>query len=100
MADFFYDKIADRLGGKSFGKSTVIYKFELIKRAKAAARIAHPDIKLIDMGVGEPDWPADDLVVKSLAEEAGKPANRWYADNGIPEFQMAAAGYLENIYGL
>ena len=100
MADFFYDKIADRLGGKSFGKSTVIYKFELIKRAKAAAKIAHPDIKLIDMGVGEPDWPADDLVVKSLAEEAGNPANRWYADNGIPEFQMAAAGYLENIYGL
>ena len=44
MADFFYDKIADRLGGKSFGKSTVIYKFELIKRAKAAARIAHPDL--------------------------------------------------------
>jgi LL-diaminopimelate aminotransferase len=100
MTDFFYDKIADRLGGTSFGKSTVIYKFELIKRAKAAARIAHPDIKLIDMGVGEPDWPADDLVVKSLAEEAGKPANRWYADNGIPEFQVAAAGYLENIYGL
>src|SRR5664280_71741 len=100
MADFFYDKIAERLGGTSFGKSTVIYKFELIKRAKAAARIAHPDIKLIDMGVGEPDWPADDLVVKSLAEEAGKPDNRWYADNGIPEFQVAAAAYLENIYGL
>jgi Aspartate/tyrosine/aromatic aminotransferase len=100
MSDFFYDKIAERLGGKSFGKSTVIYKFELIKRAKAAARIAHPDIKLIDMGVGEPDWPADDLVVKSLAEEAGKPVNRWYADNGIPEFQVAAAGYLEKIYGL
>jgi LL-diaminopimelate aminotransferase len=100
MPDFFFDKIAERLGGKSFGRSTTIYKFELIKRAKAAARIAHPDIKLIDMGVGEPDWPADDLVVKSLADEAGKPANRWYADNGIPEFQVAAAGYLENIYGL
>jgi LL-diaminopimelate aminotransferase len=100
MSDFFNDKIADRLGGKSFGKSTVIYKFELIKRAKAAAKLAHPDIRLIDMGVGEPDWPADELVVKSLAEEAGKPENRWYADNGIPEFQQAAAGYLEKVYGL
>jgi LL-diaminopimelate aminotransferase len=100
MGNFFDDKISDRLGGLNFGKSTVIYKFELIKRAKAAARLAHPDIKLIDMGVGEPDWPADELVVKSLAGEAGKPENRWYADNGIPEFQQAAAKYLEKVYGL
>lgn len=100
MTDFFEDKISERLGGKSFGKSTAIYKFELIKRAKAAAKLAHPDIKLIDMGVGEPDWPADSLVVKVLSEEAGKPENRWYADNGIPEFQEAAARYLEKVYGL
>jgi LL-diaminopimelate aminotransferase len=100
MANFFDDKISDRLGGINFGKSTVIYKFELIKRAKAAAKKAHPDIALIDMGVGEPDWPADNLVVKSLSEEAGKPENRWYADNGIPEFQEAAANYLEKVYGL
>jgi LL-diaminopimelate aminotransferase len=100
MENFFDDKIAERLGGTGFGKSTVIYKFELIKRAKAAARKAHPDISLIDMGVGEPDWPADEIVVKALAEEAGKPENRWYADNGIPEFQEAAAKYLEKVYGL
>ena len=100
MTSFFDDKISERLGGAMFGKSTVIYKFELIKRAKAAARKEHPDIKLIDMGVGEPDWPADELVVKTLAEEAGKPENRWYSDNGIPEFQEAAAKYLEKVYGL
>lgn len=100
MDNFFDDKISERLGGASFGKSTVIYKFELIKRAKAAAKKAHPEINLIDMGVGEPDWPADALVVKALAEEAGKPENRWYADNGIPEFQEAAARYLEKVYGL
>lgn len=100
MTTFFDDKISERLGGKSFGKSTVIYKFELIKRAKAAARLAHPEMKLIDMGVGEPDWPADSKVVKRLAEEAGKPGNRWYADNGIPEFQEAAAQYLNRVYGL
>lgn len=100
MSDFFDDKIAERLGGLSFGKSTAIYKFELIKRAKAEAARANPGAKLIDMGVGEPDWPADELVVRTLAEEAGLPDNRWYADNGIPEFRKAAASYLEKVYGL
>jgi LL-diaminopimelate aminotransferase len=100
MSDFFENKISERLGGKNFGKSTAIYKFELIKRAKAAARKAHPGVSLIDMGVGEPDWAADTLVVNSLAEEAGKLSNRWYADNGIPEFQEAAAAYLGKVYGL
>ncbi|TFG41700.1 MAG: LL-diaminopimelate aminotransferase [Bacteroidia bacterium] len=100
MNNFFDDKISERLGGQNFGKSTAIYKFELIKRAKAAAKKAHPGVELIDMGVGEPDWPADNLVVKALSEEAGKSGNRWYADNGIPEFQEAAARYLEKVYGL
>jgi LL-diaminopimelate aminotransferase len=100
MDNFFDDKISERLGGINFGKSTVIYKFELIKRAKAAAKKAHPGTELIDMGVGEPDWPADSLVVKALAEEAGKAENRWYADNGIPEFQEEAAKYLKKVYGL
>ena len=101
MNNFFDDKIADRLGGMSFGKSTAIYKFELIKRAKAEAKKAHPGSELIDMGVGEPDWPADNTGrTQALAEEAGKSENRWYADNGIPEFQEAAAHYLEKVYGL
>jgi LL-diaminopimelate aminotransferase len=100
MNSFFDDKISERLGGINFGKSTAIYKFEIIKRAKAAAKKAHPDVSLIDMGVGEPDWPADELVVRTLSEEAGKPENRWYADNGIPEFQEAAAEYLEKVYGI
>jgi LL-diaminopimelate aminotransferase len=100
MSAFLEDRIAERLGGINFGKSTAVYKFELIKRAKAAAKKAHPDVALIDMGVGEPDWPADPIVVKTLAEEAGKPENRWYADNGIPEFREAAAGYLDKVYGI
>ncbi|MCX6327998.1 MAG: LL-diaminopimelate aminotransferase [Bacteroidia bacterium] len=100
MTSFFDNKISDRLGGINFGKSTVIYKFELIKRAKAAAKLAHPEMNLIDMGVGEPDSPADSLIVNALGVEAGKPENRWYADNGIPEFQQAAARYLEKVYGI
>ncbi len=90
--------VAERLGGKQFGQSTEIYKFEKIKRAKAEARKKHPDILIIDMGVGEPDQPADPGIVQILSEESGKAGNRWYADNGIPEFQHAAARYLEQVY--
>jgi len=98
--NFIEDKIADRLGGKQFGKGTEIYKFEKIKRAKAEASKYHTDISLIDMGVGEPDSPADSGIVRTLSQEAGKPENRWYADNGIPEFQEAAAKYLETVYNV
>jgi LL-diaminopimelate aminotransferase len=97
---FFENKISERLGGKNFGKTTEIYKFELIKRAKAEAKKNNPDTPLIDMGVGEPDWPADSKIVDVLSREAGLPENRWYADNGIPEFQIAAAEYLKKVYGL
>jgi len=96
--DFFEDLIAERLGGKSFGKSTEIYKFEKIKRAKAEATSKYPDTPILDLGVGEPDIPADAAVVRALAEEAGKPENRWYSDNGILQFQEAAATYLEKVY--
>lgn len=96
--DFFADKIADRLGGKSFGTGTEMYKFEMIKRAKREAQKKNPAIPLLDMGIGEPDKPADSGIVKVLSQEAGKPENRWYADNGIPEFQEAAASYLEKVY--
>ena len=92
--------VAERLGGKQFGKSTEIYKFEKIKRAKDEAGKKNPDTPIIDMGVGEPDRPADAQIVRRLSEEAGKAENRWYADNGIPEFQKAAAGYLEKVYAV
>lgn len=91
---------AERIGGSAFGKDTVLYKFEKIKRAKAAAKTAHPDIAMIDMGVGEPDDRAHDGIVETLAKEAGKRENRFYADNGIPEFKEAAARYLAQVYGV
>jgi len=90
--------ISERLGGTRFGQSTEIYKFEKIKRAKAEAVRKNPGIPVIDMGVGEPDHPADRSIVNILSSEAGRPENRWYADNGIPEFQEAAAKYLESVY--
>lgn len=90
--------IADRIGGNQFGKSTVIYKFEKIKRARAAATLAHPGVEIIDMGVGEPDAMADAGIVAKLAEEAAKWENRNYADNGIPEFKAAVVNYMQSVY--
>jgi LL-diaminopimelate aminotransferase len=100
MGDFVQELFAKRIGGRNFGKETVLYKFEKIKRAKDAAKRAHPDIPLIDMGVGEPDDRADDAIVLRLALEAAKRENRFYADNGIAEFSEAAARYLAAVYGV
>jgi LL-diaminopimelate aminotransferase len=98
--DFLTNKIAQRLGGNHFGTTTELYKFAKIKKVKDEATAQHPDLPLIDMGVGEPDRPADPGVVQALATEAGKADNRCYTDNGIDAFQQAAARYLERIYGL
>lgn len=91
--------LADRIGGEQFGRSNKIYKFEKIKRAKQEALAKNPDVKLIDLGVGEPDGMADDEVVKTLSQEAAKPENRFYADNGIAEFKQAASEYMQEVFG-
>jgi LL-diaminopimelate aminotransferase len=100
QSTFIQEQFASRIGGANYGKDTNIYKFEKIKRAKAAAKQAFPDVELIDMGVGEPDEMADAGIVAKLAEEAAKPENRGYADNGIPEFKIAAAKYLKNVFSV
>ena len=43
---------------------------------------------------------ADDRVVSKLAEEAKRSENRFYADNGIVEFQQAAAAYMKEVFGV
>ena len=101
MADsYLQEMFAERIGGKQFGKDTTIYKFEKIKRAKAAARKARPGVELIDMGVGEPDDKAFPEVVAALAEEADKIDNRFYADNGCMEFRQAVVSYMRELYGV
>lgn len=91
---------ADRIGGKSFGASTKIYKFEKIKRAKAAVRKTHPDVELLDFGVGEPDEMAPRSVRKALKQAVDDPANRGYADNGILQFKISAAQYMKDFFGV
>ncbi|NDO45785.1 LL-diaminopimelate aminotransferase [Clostridium sp. MD294] len=95
---YIQNLIAERLGGKKFGKDTVIYKFEKIKRARRLAEQEHPEMAMIDLGVGEPDAMADEGVIKTLAEQAAVWENRGYTDNGILEFQQAAAEYMKKVY--
>lgn len=87
--------ISERLGGQHFGKDEKIYKFEKIKRAKRQAIKENPHIKLIDLGVGEPDDRANDNIIEVLYKEAKKKDNRFYADNGIQTFKEAAAEYMK-----
>ena len=91
---------AERIGGRQYGKSTAIYKFEKIKRAKRAAMAAHPGVEIIDMGVGEPDEMAFPEVVDKLCDEARKPENRGYSDNGDAVLKQSAARYLERVCGV
>lgn len=101
MAESYIQNLfAERIGGRQYGKSTAIYKFEKIKRAKRAALAAHPGAEIIDMGVGEPDEMAFPEVVATLHEEARKPENRGYADNGDSVLKQAAARYLERVCGV
>ncbi len=89
---------AERIGGSQYGKSTTIYKFEKIKRAKKLAIECKPNLPLIDMGVGEPDEMAFPIVVDSLSSAAKLPQNRGYADNGGDKFKKAAAEYMKNVF--
>lgn len=101
MSDSYIQSLfAERIGGKNYGKSTAIYKFEKIKRAKRAALAANPGAEIIDMGVGEPDEMAFPEVVAELHKAALRPENRGYADNGDSVLKEAAARYLDRVCGV
>src|SRR5476651_2444553 len=97
---YIQDLFAERIGGKRYGKDTAIYKFEKIKRAKRAAKEANPDTELFDLGVGEPDAMADVGIIEKLYEEARKPENRGYADNGDAALKQHASEYMRTVCGV
>ncbi|RIK85914.1 MAG: LL-diaminopimelate aminotransferase [Planctomycetota bacterium] len=101
MSDpYFQQLFADRIGGAQYGKSTAIYKFEKIKRAKRQALAEHPQRRLLDFGIGENDGLADQRIRQAMAEEIHKPENRGYADNGPPAFKEAVARFMQREYGV
>ena len=97
---WFQTLFADRIGGAAYGKGTVIYKFEKIKRAKRQALADHPDRKLLDFGIGENDYMAAAVVRDKLKSEVDKPENRGYADNGIAAFKESAAAFMNRQFGV
>ena len=97
---FIQNLFADRIGGKDYGTGDTTYKFAKIKQAKQEVQVANPDIKLIDLGVGEPDAMAHPDVIKALQEAVTMPQYRGYADNGGMEFREAAARYMQTTFGV
>ncbi len=101
MPDTYIQNLfAERIGGRQYGKSQAIYKFEKIKRAKRAALAIHPGAEILDLGIGEPDEMAFPEVVETLHAEAREPENRGYADNGDAVLKQAAARYLDRVCGV
>jgi LL-diaminopimelate aminotransferase len=101
MSDpYFQQLFADRIGGAQYGKGTEIYKFEKIKRAKRKALADFPDRQLLDFGIGENDEMADVAVRQRLATEMNLPENRGYADNGILDFKVAVAEFMQRRLGV
>jgi LL-diaminopimelate aminotransferase len=97
---WFQTLFAERIGGVNYGKGTQIYKFELIKRAKRAVLIAHPERRLLDFGIGENDDMADPIVREAMKQEVDRLENRGYADNGIQAFKDAAAEFMKRVFGV
>ena len=94
------DMFADRIGGAQFGLTNEVYKFGKIKKAKAEALAARPGTEMLDFGVGEPDQMAPAVIREALKKSVDNPANRGYADNGIPEFKAAAVEYMAEFFGV
>jgi len=97
---YFQQLFAERIGGANYGKSTDIYKFEKIKRAKRKALADYPDRQLLDFGIGENDDMADESVRYVMAQEINKLENRGYADNGCLEFKQAVARFMAREFGV
>ena len=101
MSDPYFQKLfADRIGGINYGKSTEIYKFEIIKRAKRQALAEHPERLLLDFGIGENDEMAAPQVRAKMVEEINKLENRGYADNGCMEFKEAVARFMKRRFNV
>ena len=90
---------AERIGGEQFGKVVQTFKFTLIDNAKKALLKERPEVRVIDMGVGEPEERAPDNIVERLYKESLIKSNRIYPCNGTEEFKEAASRYLQQLIG-
>ena len=97
--DWIRQKIANRLGGALFDQEKA-YKFAVIKQLKQAFIEKHPDVVLLDFGIGEPDGLPPMCAIKSLQESCALSTYNGYADNGASFFVQSVQNYLQNIFGI
>ncbi len=75
------------------------YLFVEIDKAKRDALAAGRDV--INLGVGDPDRPTFDFIIKKLKKAADDPANHRYPfDEGVPQFRRTAAEFMKKRYGV
>jgi len=75
------------------------YLFAEIDRKKKAAIAAGRDV--INLGVGDPDRPTPEPIIRSLQQNAEVPAYHQYAlDQGAPELRRTIAAFCKARYGL
>lgn len=75
------------------------YLFAEIDKKKKAALAAGRDV--INLGVGDPDRPTPQAIIKSLQHNAENPAFHQYAlDQGAPELRHSIAAFCKTRYGL
>ncbi len=75
------------------------YLFAELDRAKAALQAEGKDV--IDLGVGDPDMPTPDPIIRVLKKEAEEPSNHVYPSyTGLLDFRQAAADWYKKRFGL
>jgi len=75
------------------------YLFAEIDRKKKAAIAAGRDV--INLGVGDPDRPTPQAIIRSLQHHVENPAFHQYAlDQGAPELRASIADFCRRRYGL
>jgi len=75
------------------------YFFAEMDRTKA--RLLRNGVDLIDLGVGDPDTPTPEPIVRELCRQAPQPANHRYpAYEGSVEFRQAICQYYASRFGV
>ncbi|RKY36589.1 MAG: LL-diaminopimelate aminotransferase [Candidatus Omnitrophota bacterium] len=73
------------------------YLFVQIDQAKRQAIQEGRD--LIDLGIGDPDQPTPEHIIKALSRAANDPANHHYAlDAGMPKLRLEIARWYKKIF--
>ncbi len=58
-------------------------------------------VDVIKLGIGDPDMPTPNYIVKKMQEEVAKPENQCYPpDEGVKEFREAIADYYKRRFGV